>query len=95
MALRAVVGVHDLDSLWTEKERIAKDLEDTLKPRAAEFGIQIRSISIKDLILPGEMRDLMNKVIEARKAADANLIMQREKTAARRIPPDCSKTIRP
>jgi len=50
----------------------------------AEFGIDVLSLGIRDLILPGEMKDLMNKVIEAKKAADANLIMRREETAAMR-----------
>ncbi|MEZ4524673.1 MAG: hypothetical protein R2941_01975 [Desulfobacterales bacterium] len=35
-----------------------------------------------DIILPGEMKMLMNKVIEAQKAADANLIMRRRKNLA-------------
>ena len=34
------------------------------------------------MILPGEIKDLMNKVTEARKAAEANLIARREETAA-------------
>jgi len=34
-----------------------------------------------DVILPGGMKDLMNK---AKKAAEANLIFRREATAARR-----------
>ena len=32
---------------------------------------------IRDVILPGDMKDLMNKVTEAKKAAEANLIVRR------------------
>jgi regulator of protease activity HflC (stomatin/prohibitin superfamily) len=84
LALRAVVGTYDLDRLLTEKDQVARDLEATLMTRADAFGLQVRSIGIRNLILPGEMRDLMNKVIEAKKAADANLITRREETAAMR-----------
>ena len=84
LALRAVIGTFDLDMLLGDKEKVAKGLEDTLKSRAAEFGIEVMALGIKDVILPGDMKDLMNKVIEARKAADANLIMRREETAAMR-----------
>ena len=84
LALRAVIGTFDLDMLLSDKEKVAKDLEDTIKGRAAEFGIEVLALGIKDVILPGDMKDLMNKVIEARKAADANLIMRREETAAMR-----------
>ena len=84
LALRAVIGTFDLDMLLSDKEKVAKDLEDTIKGRAAEFGIEVLALGIRDVILPGDMKGLMNKVIEARKAADANLIMRREETAAMR-----------
>jgi len=84
LALRAVVGTFDLDTLLSDKEKMAKDLEDTIRNRAAEFGIEVLAFGIRDVILPGDMKDLMNKVIEAKKAADANLITRREETAAMR-----------
>ena len=40
------------------------------------------TLGIRDIILPGEMKDLLNKVTEAKKAAEANLITRREETAA-------------
>ncbi len=84
LAIRAVIGTFELDMVLTEKETVAKDLEDTLVGRAAELGIKILSVGIRDIILPGEMKHLMNRVIEARKTADANLITRREETAAMR-----------
>jgi len=39
-------------------------------------------LGIRDVILPGDMKDLLNKVTEAKKAAEANLITRREETAA-------------
>jgi regulator of protease activity HflC (stomatin/prohibitin superfamily) len=59
-------------------------MEKALNKRAADFGIGILSLGIRDIVLPGDMKELMNKVIEARKAADANLITRREETAAMR-----------
>lgn len=84
LALRAVVGGCELDALLTDKEKVAADLEDAMRSRAGEFGVDVLHLGIRDVILPGEMKTLMNKVIEARKAADANLIMRREETAAMR-----------
>ncbi len=46
------------------------------------LGLEIASVGIRDVILPGDMKELMNKVTEARKAAEANLIARREETAA-------------
>ena len=84
LALRAVVGTYDIDALLNDKEKVAEDLERAVKTRALEFGIEVISIGIRDVILPGDMKDMMNRVIEAQKAADANLIMRREETAAMR-----------
>ena len=39
---------------------------------------------IKDVILPGEMKEILNRVVEAEKVAQANLIKRREETAATR-----------
>ena len=84
LALRSVVGTYSLDDLLTQKEAVAGDLESAIRDRTATFGLEIMSMGIRDVILPGDMKDLMNKVIEAKKAADANLIMRREETAAAR-----------
>jgi regulator of protease activity HflC (stomatin/prohibitin superfamily) len=93
LALRAVIGTFDLDTLLSDKEKVAKDLEDTMKDRAAEFGLEVLALGIRDVILPGDMKDLMNKVIEAKKAADANLIMRREETAAIRNQANTAKLL--
>jgi regulator of protease activity HflC (stomatin/prohibitin superfamily) len=84
LALRSVIGTYALDALLSDKEIVADALEVAIRQRAAEFGVSVMSLGIRDVILPGEMKVLMNKVIEARKAADANLIMRREETAAMR-----------
>jgi regulator of protease activity HflC (stomatin/prohibitin superfamily) len=84
LALRGLIGGRALDSLLADREAVARELEENLRKRAAGFGIQLVSVGIRDLILPGEMKDLINKVIEAQKAAEANLIVRREETAAMR-----------
>ena len=49
-----------------------------------QHGIKLASVGIKDVILPGEMKEILNRVGEAKKVAQANLIMRREETAATR-----------
>jgi regulator of protease activity HflC (stomatin/prohibitin superfamily) len=93
LALRAVIGTFDLDTLLSDKEKVAKDLESTIKDRAASFGVDVLSIGIRDVILPGDMKDMMNKVIAAQKAAAANLIMRREETAAMRSQANTAKLL--
>jgi hypothetical protein len=84
LALRAVIGTRELDALLSDKTVVAGELEAIVRRRAEEFGIRVISLGIRDIILPGEMKALLNKVIEARKAAEANIIARREETAAMR-----------
>jgi regulator of protease activity HflC (stomatin/prohibitin superfamily) len=44
----------------------------------------VKSVGVKDVILPGEMKTILNQVVEAEKRAQANLIQRREETAATR-----------
>ena len=93
LALRAVVGTRELDTLLTEKDAVARELENVLRMRAALLGVEIQALGIRDIILPGEMKDLMNKVTEAKKAAEAALITRREETAAMRMQANTAKIL--
>jgi hypothetical protein len=50
----------------------------------AGFGLAVDGVGVKDIILPGEMKTILNRVIEAEKQAQADLIRRREETAAAR-----------
>ena len=67
--------------------------EEAVRRRAGELGLEIVSVGVRDIILPGEMKDLMNKVTEAKKAAEANLIARREETAAMRSQANTAKLL--
>ena len=84
LALRAAVGCRELDALLTDREAVAGEVADAVADRAAELGVTVASVGVRDVILPGDMRELMNRVTAAKKAAEANLITRREETAAAR-----------
>ncbi len=50
----------------------------------AAIGIELGDVALKDVILPGEMRDILNGVVEAEKQAEASVIRRREETNATR-----------
>jgi regulator of protease activity HflC (stomatin/prohibitin superfamily) len=84
LVLRALVGARELDGFLADKDGVVQELEQGLRRRLTALGLQVVTVGIRDVILPGEMKDLLNKVTEARKAAEANLIARREETAAMR-----------
>jgi regulator of protease activity HflC (stomatin/prohibitin superfamily) len=93
LALRAVVGARELDEFLADKDAVARESEQLLRQRAGELGMVIVSIGVRDVILPGDMKELMNKVTEAKKAAEANLISRREETAAMRSQANTAKVL--
>ncbi|MEY3176469.1 MAG: hypothetical protein RLZZ436_4383 [Planctomycetota bacterium] len=93
LVLRAVVGSRELDSFLTDRDGVSREIEEGVQRRAAELGVQIAAVGIRDVILPGDMKELMNRVTEARKAAEANLIARREETAAIRSQANTAKLL--
>jgi regulator of protease activity HflC (stomatin/prohibitin superfamily) len=93
LALRAAIGARELDSFLTAKDGVAQELEETLRPRAAALGFELIAVGIRDVILPGEMKTLLNRVTEAKKSAEANLIVRREETAAMRSQANTAKLL--
>ncbi len=84
LALRAAVGVRTLDRMLADKEAVGEEVRAVIAARAADFGVAVQGVGLRDLILPGDMKTILNQVIEAEKRAEADLIRRREETAAAR-----------
>lgn len=82
--LREAIGTRTLDTLLAGKGELEKSVHEYVVGRAAPYGLQVDSVGIKDVILPGDMKELLNQVVEAEKVAQANIIKRREETAATR-----------
>jgi len=83
-ALREAVGARTLDELLGDKGALDREVGDAVRAKVEEHGLAVRSVGVKDVILPGEMKTILNQVVEAEKVAQANLIRRREETAATR-----------
>jgi len=83
-ALRQVIGTRTLEEVLGDKQGINAAIAGHLAGEIAETGIAVPTVGVKDIVLPGDVRELMNRVIEAEKTAQANVIKRREETAATR-----------
>ena len=84
LVLREYVGRFRLDELLAQKEEIGQYVLQKLRERQEEFCVEVTGAGIKDIILPGEIREIMNTVLVAEKKAQANVIMRREEVASTR-----------
>lgn len=83
-AIREAVAARTLDEVLAAKNALDAELRAFVRERLAETGIEVTELGVKDVILPGEIRELVNKVVEAERTAKANLIRRQEETAATR-----------
>lgn len=83
-AIREAVATRTLDEILAARDTIDREVKDFVAVRVSELGLEIGDIGVKDVILPGDIRDLLNKVVEAERVAKANLIRRQEETAATR-----------
>ncbi|MEM6260562.1 MAG: slipin family protein, partial [Planctomycetota bacterium] len=74
LALREAVGGRALDKLLADKDQLGSEVRNALASRGAEFGLKIEGAGLRDVILPGDMKSILNEVILAQKQAEANLI---------------------
>ncbi|MCR9154571.1 MAG: slipin family protein [Bacteroidetes bacterium] len=84
LALRAYVSELSLDELLSRKVELAEKIANTVVQKFNTMGLELVDVGLRDIILPGEMREIMNAVLYAEKQAQANLVTRREETASTR-----------
>jgi regulator of protease activity HflC (stomatin/prohibitin superfamily) len=82
--LRAAVGTRSIDAILENKQDIDELVAAHIRAKMSGFGIEVGSLGVRDIVLPGEMKDILARVVEAEKSAEANVIRRREETAATR-----------
>ena len=84
LSLREYVAGYAFDELLDKKESIVPFVLENAKAKAEGLGIEVNSFGIRDIILPGDVKEIMNQVLVAEKKAQANTIMRREETTTTR-----------
>ncbi len=84
LALRDYVGSKTLDEILERKDEIGTYVLSQLVDSTRPLGMEVMQTGVKDVILPGDMKEIMNQVLIAEKKAQANVIMRREETASTR-----------
>ena len=84
LAVRQTLGRRTLEEILAEKVDIDESVAAEVRKEMEAFGVRVGAIALKDIVLPGEMREILNQVVTAEKQAQANLIRRREETAATR-----------
>jgi regulator of protease activity HflC (stomatin/prohibitin superfamily) len=84
LALRTIVSTQTLDELLADKNSLNQQVLAIVAEKSASYGITLKSVGARDIILPGEMKAILTQVVEAQKVAEANLIKRQEETQSTR-----------
>lgn len=66
--MRGAIVERNLDGLLEDKDAIDRSISEYIRQKAADYGIEVDSVGVKDIILPGEIKTILSKVVEAENA---------------------------
>lgn len=93
LALRESVSSRDIDTLLEVRQEVSNELLERVAPECAVYGLELRRVGVRDIVLPGSIRDVFLKEIEADRKGRADLIKARHEVAAARARANTAKIL--
>src|SRR5215471_11643973 len=85
LAARRSLASMTLEEILTNRNRLSSDILDDVKEAAASYGVAILRADVKDLVFPGNLQEIMNRVLAAERMSQAQLVEARTKAETQRI----------
>lgn len=82
--LRDLVGTTPIDELLAKRREIGSRLLESTKTQAADIGLALLSVDLKDIMFPGELKNIFAQVVNARNEGLAALERARGESASLR-----------
>lgn len=85
LAARRSLAAMSLEEILTNRTRLSEDILRDVKEAAAGYGVAIARADVKDLVFPGNLQEIMNKVLAAERTSQAQLVEARTRADVQRI----------
>jgi regulator of protease activity HflC (stomatin/prohibitin superfamily) len=85
LAARRSLASMTLEEILTNRNRLSEDILQDVKEAARSYGVEIQRADIKDLIFPGNLQEIMNRVLAAERMSQAQLIETRTRAEVQLI----------
>ncbi len=82
LSTRRILAVKTLDEILKDRNEISDGVRNDVREAAASYGVEISRADVKDLIFPGNLREIMNRVLETERQSEAMLIQARKEAEA-------------
>jgi regulator of protease activity HflC (stomatin/prohibitin superfamily) len=93
LALRDIVAGREMDALLDARTALSKELLEIVKPQVAEYGLELKRVGVRDIVLPAQVRNVFMKEVEADREGRAELIKARHEVAAARARANTAKIL--
>lgn len=85
LAARRSLAAMTLEDILTNRHRLSEDILREVKEAAAGYGVAIARADVKDLVFPGNLQEIMNKVLAAERTSEAQLVEARTRAEVLKI----------
>jgi len=85
LAARRSLASMTLEEILTNRNRLSEDILRDVKGTAASYGVTIQRADVKDLVFPGNLQEIMNKVLAAERMSQVQLVEARTKSDVQKI----------
>jgi regulator of protease activity HflC (stomatin/prohibitin superfamily) len=85
LAARRSLASMTLEDILTNRTRLSEDILREVKESAISYGVAIARADVKDLVFPGNLQEIMNRVLAAERNSQAQLVEARTKAEVQRI----------
>ena len=85
LAARRSLASMNLEEILTNRNQLSEDISRDVTESAASYGVLISRADVKDLIFPGNLQEIMNRVLTAERLSQAQLVEARTKAEQNRI----------
>jgi regulator of protease activity HflC (stomatin/prohibitin superfamily) len=85
LAARRALATMTLEEILTNRHRLSEEILRDVKESAASYGVAIARADVKDLVFPGNLQEIMNRVLAAERMSQAQLVEARTKGEVQRI----------
>ncbi|MEM8604184.1 MAG: slipin family protein [Cyanobacteria bacterium P01_H01_bin.121] len=85
LAARRSLATMSLEEILTNRNRLSEDILQDVQEVASQYGVAIRRADVKDLVFPGNLQEIMNRVLAAERMSEAQLVEARTKAEVQQI----------
>jgi regulator of protease activity HflC (stomatin/prohibitin superfamily) len=90
LAARRFLASRALDAILTDRNEISDAVRVDVRGTAARYGVEILRADVKDLVFPGNLREIMNQVLEVERKAEAKLLQAKKEAETQKVVADAA-----